>query len=51
MNEMEPFVVSTFVTSYVLYGVTMEDFAVSKPVGMRLMSADNVAKMRPKPQR
>ena len=27
-----------------IYGVTMEDFGVSKPVGMRLTGADNINK-------
>jgi chromosome segregation protein len=28
----------------VMYGVTMEEFGVSKPVGMRLTNADDVGK-------
>src|SRR5690606_28193054 len=34
----------TMARAYVMYGVTMEEFGVSKPVGMRLTSSDDVGK-------
>jgi chromosome segregation protein len=38
----------TMARADVMYGVTMEEFGVSKPVGMRLTSADDVGKLEAK---